>query len=517
MSRNPKALAHGLGQVDTPAFRAWFGGSMVVDARGAPLVVYHGTFSDFHAFETNEMTTEGAAFFSASSAVASGFANAADWGQDPEDVQAQVMPVYLAIKNPMCVTQADVTADGDHSFDVMRSMVNEARAKGHDGLHISGYKEGGGVFDQWAAFSPTQIKSSIGNSGAFGINSPNILHSFAGPLSRTADKGALRQAQASLESGVDPEHVRQHLGWHQGLDGKMRFEITDDGARLKTKPGNYIDIQVNRNSAGVWGVIKLGDLLDHEPLFAAYPELADIEVTLKNYGGSGGHAREQGIVLHGAICARPVAKSCDGPFPISQEDADAINAQEGRLGDWRVVDPGRVVGTLLHEIQHVIQGYEGFSAGGNEKMAMTLNLPESVMRSIALNAVNKESNKKGHKLSEPQKLAIAQQVFLGMNADENKVLELQRETGLSEGEMSEFFWPDYFEIYHRLHGEIEARNVQARLHMTQSQRKQTPPGATADVPDQDAIVFGVVERDANDGHAESFFDGSCHGISRQRR
>lgn len=36
---------------ETPAFRRWFGGSMVVDDAGEPLVVYHGTSRDFDAFE----------------------------------------------------------------------------------------------------------------------------------------------------------------------------------------------------------------------------------------------------------------------------------------------------------------------------------------------------------------------------------------------------------------------------------------------------------------------------------
>ena len=38
--------------LDNPAFRRWFGDSKVVDERGEPLVVYHGTAADFDTFDS---------------------------------------------------------------------------------------------------------------------------------------------------------------------------------------------------------------------------------------------------------------------------------------------------------------------------------------------------------------------------------------------------------------------------------------------------------------------------------
>lgn len=50
------------------------------------------------------------------------------------------------------------------------------------------------------------------------------------------------------------------------------------------------------------------------------------------------------------------------------------------------------------------------------------------------------------------------------------------------------------EWYRRLAGEVEARNVSARLHLTQQERAARDPGATADVADADVIVlFGGQE------------------------
>jgi hypothetical protein len=40
----------------------------------------------------------------------------------------------------------------------------------------------------------------------------------------------------------------------------------------------------------------------------------------------------------------------------------------------------------------------------------------------------------------------------------------------------------------RLAGEVEARNVERRMHMTEEERRATPPWLTQDVPDEDQII-----------------------------
>ena len=55
-------------QTDTPAFRRWFGKSVVVDERGAPLVVYHGTGDGgFVEFEHSKIDKHHSGFFFTSS------------------------------------------------------------------------------------------------------------------------------------------------------------------------------------------------------------------------------------------------------------------------------------------------------------------------------------------------------------------------------------------------------------------------------------------------------------------
>jgi len=89
------------------------------------------------------------------------------------------------------------------------------------------------------------------------------INSFAGEKAITANVGKLDQAKAMLEKGADEVEIWQKTGWFKDKDGAWKFEIGDNKARLNP------DFQ----SGG-----KLGELLEHEELFKAYPELKDVRV-----------------------------------------------------------------------------------------------------------------------------------------------------------------------------------------------------------------------------------------------
>lgn len=89
------------------------------------------------------------------------------------------------------------------------------------------------------------------------------LNSFAGEKAITANVGKLDQAKAMLEKGADEAEIWQKTGWFKDKDGAWKFEIGDSNARLN--PGFQ--------SGG-----RLDELLEHEDLFKAYPELKDVRV-----------------------------------------------------------------------------------------------------------------------------------------------------------------------------------------------------------------------------------------------
>lgn len=76
-----------------------------------------------------------------------------------------------------------------------------------------------------------------------------------------ADK--LSKAQAMAKEGKNELEIWRDTGWFRDKDGAWKFEIGDAGAKLNPK----------FQSGG-----KLGDLLKHDELFKAYPELKDVKV-----------------------------------------------------------------------------------------------------------------------------------------------------------------------------------------------------------------------------------------------
>lgn len=207
-------------QTDTAEFKAWFGDSKVVDADGNPVVVFHGTHQPIGATESPQ--DKSGIFFSSDADVASAYAvrfgNSLDGGEaydklrakliaqgvDKNEVQtapewqalqaitriegSQVAPVYLKISNPL-VLDGNKAADAATTNRIKDSPAEHAKlkAQGYDGMIIHN------VIDRpviaytaadaqlankkasvFVVFSTTQIKSSIGNSGAFDPTSRDI-------------------------------------------------------------------------------------------------------------------------------------------------------------------------------------------------------------------------------------------------------------------------------------------------------------------------------------------------------
>ena len=157
-------------QTETPAFKRWFGASKVVDAEGNPLVVYHGTSATFDTFDVKE-SFDGGFHFGTAEAATNRIADGA--GLDPSgwrhelSVYPNIMPVYLSIQRPLRLSF------DPYDEETWAEGIERAKDKGYDGIVYPNAVEGG---ESWVAFSPTQIKSAIGNRGTFDPEDPNIMH-----------------------------------------------------------------------------------------------------------------------------------------------------------------------------------------------------------------------------------------------------------------------------------------------------------------------------------------------------
>lgn len=145
-----------MSQIHSQAFKAWFGASVVVDAQGAPLVLFHGTevAEDFTVFRAG---VGGGSWFADCADTAGKFAN---WGG------GRVMPVYLRITNPLIAQTTNRKGPS--------RLAMQAKKAGHDGLILTSEDYPPGM-KAYVVFNPAQIKSAIGNCGAFDPTNPSIL------------------------------------------------------------------------------------------------------------------------------------------------------------------------------------------------------------------------------------------------------------------------------------------------------------------------------------------------------
>jgi predicted GNAT family acetyltransferase len=164
---------------ETPEFKNWFGDSKVVAQDGQPIVVYTGTSKDvdFKAFKI----PKNGAWFTDSTETASEYARHNDSQNMKYDhftgrfsdvnTSSRVIPAYLRIEKPYVITEADRARMNVENYKrAQGQLFDELRAKGHDGVDM-----GKGV---WVVIGkPTQIKSAIGNIGAFDPNDANITRS----------------------------------------------------------------------------------------------------------------------------------------------------------------------------------------------------------------------------------------------------------------------------------------------------------------------------------------------------
>ena len=170
--------------IETPAFKEWFGDSKVADKAGNPIRVYHGTGSDFSVFENRSDTdlwaADGGFYFSDSTSLAGLYSTKR---QDATHNRPNIMPVYLAIKNPKRIhipakKPKKGKRVGEHQSP---ADIAQAKAEGYDGVHVTYapmYK-GEKPLNVWIAFEPTQIKSATGNVGTFDPSNPDIKYHAA--------------------------------------------------------------------------------------------------------------------------------------------------------------------------------------------------------------------------------------------------------------------------------------------------------------------------------------------------
>lgn len=211
------------GQTTSDNFKKWFGdwendpknSSKVVNEKGEPLMMYHGTSSDFNIFDKKliKSTNYGKGFY-----FTSDLSKAQQYGEN-------IKAVYLDVKNPLDLT----TSANDAEFNKWYNKKNSP----YDGYIVS-FNDGEKMV---VVNSSSQIKSATDNIGTFDANNPDIRyqkHGVANPL----EKDILAQRATQIQNIRNGKSVEQ-IAKDYGIDIKIVDKITTpEGLRAY---GKYSD------------------------------------------------------------------------------------------------------------------------------------------------------------------------------------------------------------------------------------------------------------------------------------
>lgn len=259
--------------------------------------------------------------------------------------------------------------------------------------------------------------------------------SVGGVNAKTADVGRLADAERMEQGGADSETVRRETGWYRGYDGKWRFEIDDSKMHF---------INHREESRRTW---KLDELIRHDALFAAYPELRDY--TVLNFG-------------------------------ISDDVEAAFYPGLNRITLDPRLSRAEKRAALIHEIQHAIQLIEGFTAGATT----------DYWRDSLKTAEEKQLELRLRDFDAPDIFfeADMRKLLEGTPAAERDAAQTALEKHYGEAPVRE-----YVDLYNRLRdlraereqdaerayrntaGEIEASDVANRIGLSEMQRAETRP------------------------------------------
>lgn len=260
------------------------------------------------------------------------------------------------------------------------------------------------------------------------------LGSFAGVTAKGADKNALAEAQIMKANGAHPDEVWTKTGWFQGADNRWRWEIDDSFSKYRVgwRSGKE-DMKIQK---------PLPEVLNHPELYSAYPSFKDITVV-------------NDPKVHGAYWDK--------------------SKQEVVIG--KGFKDSQVHGTIMHELQHAIQDQEGFAKGGSN---LTAGVDYQLKYTPDVEALIPEIEALG-KIPLNQRTPYQQERSAYLKKVGEKFLEYTK----AANQKAE-------DLYARLTGEVEARNVETRLEMSERARRFNPPDVTEDTARNLQMSFDTV-------------------------
>ena len=286
----------------------------------------------------------------------------------------------------------------------------------------------------------------------------------------------LKVAEEMERGKKDAKAIKLATGWERGADGKWRYEMPDAKIKdMKDIGGGNIVKRFEDDM--LWNDGKLTDVIDAPGLFEAYPQLKDVRIdtdAIMNDMPSNGvyNAKTNTITIH----------------------ADELKYMNSILN---------------HEIQHAIQYIEGFGKGGSpEQMEKEFKAAQDEWKARAYaHELEEKAKEMGgeYNQSEVEKALVEEYKDLDMSDElpdketrikgfnyfargyaDRSMDDAIKRFRLNESTRSDF---DSYKEYLKLAGEVESRNVEKRLGMTDEERRNSLASETEDVNRDEQIVM----------------------------
>ena len=232
--------------IESDAFRNWFGASMFQNEQGRPQTLYHGTADDVTAFDPDHPNRKDSGWLGTGVYLTDSADMAEVYAMQKRrtgEAGENVMPLYARLENPYMATMEDkarIRAGGREAAD---AFTAELQAQGYDGVILEIAPDAREI----VVFDPAAVKSPF-NDGTWSRETADLLRQGAQETAQqtesltdsdivnseedaVADDVAAIDAQADIPETVDDQSeltnaldIAKSQVWNKGRDLKLAIQ-----------------------------------------------------------------------------------------------------------------------------------------------------------------------------------------------------------------------------------------------------------------------------------------------------